>query len=132
MIAGQLGGAVVFGLSIPERDLIGHAGFRDQSQGFQMGVEVTHDGERYPQLVFDDVPDGDVIGEADVLPGGHEASVFHQRSHSLHERSAEAEPGAAGGEPEGHLLLVRLGGDFHGLRYRRLAQVPLGVVVKMG
>ena len=35
MIAGQLGGSVVFGLSVPERDLIGHAGFRDQSQGFQ-------------------------------------------------------------------------------------------------
>ena len=86
---------------------------RDGSEGLQVRVQAAHPGQRDPEAVLGDEPEGDVVREADGLPGALEGAGGVGAGVGVGlggepggERPAEADAGAAGGEPEADRLLA--------------------------
>ncbi len=103
-------------------------------QRLQVRVELGYDGERRPCQVRRHVPDSDVIWEPHPVAHPLQRASARVGGHPFGQRSAQAEAGPAGGEPEGHALLTASSSlpvwDLQRLRGGGLAQVPLAAVVE--
>ena len=70
-----------------------------------MRVELLDDGERGAEDVLGEVAHGHVVREADLVADLFEFPARGEGTHAQGEGAAEAETGAAGGEPEGEFVL---------------------------
>ena len=70
-----------------------------------MRVELFDYGQGEPELMFDDETERDVIGKSDTFPGRFKTPIFEHLAHAQNERPAQAESGAAGGEPKADLFV---------------------------
>ena len=69
-------------------------------------MELLHDGEGHAEHVLNDIAEGDVVGQPDVLTGGQEGVVLDQGGHPHGQAAAQAESRAARCKPKRNLLVA--------------------------